>query len=304
MLLEAFSFSFNLSLFTCLVWSILTFQNIRLIEKIKKLPLFILFSILFYATFYLSSFFHTKIFEFKSIYFNGYTILILILLLGFILFVSKRSLEFHAPILSIVFAPYFFFLLFGFEEFSIFEYTIPSYSLLKTQNPMIGLCCIGLLFIKPNKILIPTVTFVVGFLFYYITPLKEFPYPEIRILHYKYIPHEFFLRDNLYLFEENSGIYTEKKADADDVLYKFTMRPIKKINLPLRQDIQSLISKFEFPILLVEDNAITLLELSRKYNHSIFKVTFQIQSLPGEIEVIGTNSGFNKEGIKIEGPIF
>ena len=47
------------------------------------------------------------------------------------------------------------------------------------------------------------------------------------------------------------------------------MRPIKKINLPLRQDIQSLISKFEFPILLVEDNAITLLELSRKYNHSI-----------------------------------
>lgn len=304
MLLEAFSFSFNLSLFTCLLWSILTFQNIRLLEKIKKFPIFALFSILFYATFYLSSFFHTKIFEFKLIYFNGYTILAQILMLGIILFISKRNFSFHTPIISIVLAPYLFFLLFGLEEFSFYENIFPSYSLLKTQNPMIGFICLFLLVIKPNKIQIPLVAIAIGLLFYYVFPRKEFPYPEIKILHYRYIPHEFFLREDFYLFEENSGIYTEKKLDSDDVLYKFTMKPLKKVNLPLRQDIQSLISMFEFPILLVEDNAIILLDLSRKYSGAIFKITFPLQSQPGEIEIIGNETGPDGHGVKIEGPIF
>ncbi len=304
MLLEAISFSFNLGIFACLFWNIFTFQDIRLIDKLKKLPIFFGFSLLFYSLFYFSSLFDTKLFECKSIYFNGYSILVQLIMISSILFISKKSLEFHAPILSIIISPYIFFLLFGFEEFSFWENNFSSYSLLKTQNPMIGICSLPLLFIKPIKIQIPVLLICVGLLFYYIYPLKNFPFPEIRTLHYKYIPHEFFLKENAYLFEENSGIYTEKKEAEDDKLYKFTMKPIKKINLPLKQNLQYLISSFEFPIILTEADTITVLELARTYNHSVFKVIFQIQQETKHIEVIGGKTGLDTATVKIEGPIF
>ncbi len=304
MLLEAISFSFNLGIFTCLCWNLFSFQNKRLIDKLKKVPLFLGFSLFFYLVFYLSSRFDTNLFECKSIYFNGYTILIGLIAISSILFISKRPLDFHAPVLSIFIAPYIFFLLFGLEEISFWEKTISSYSLLKTQNPMIGLVCLFLLLIKPVKIQIPAFFLFIGILFYQINPLKEFPFPEIKTLHYKYIPHEFFLKENAYLFEENSGIYTEKKEAEDDKLYKFTMKPIKKINLPLKQNLQYLISSFEFPILLTEGDTITVLELSRSYNHSVFKVIFHIQQEIKQVEVIGGKSGFDTATVKIEGPIF
>ena len=148
MIVEAITFSINLSIFSCLFWSIVTFQNIRLIEKIKKFPLFIFFSILFYATFYLSSFSHTKFFEFKSIYFSWYTILIQIVFLISVLVFSKKPFLIHAPLLSVVLSPYFFFLVFGFETFHLWEDDFPSCSLLKAQNPIIG--TVGLFLLFPN----------------------------------------------------------------------------------------------------------------------------------------------------------
>ncbi|MBP7281431.1 MAG: hypothetical protein KBA66_07645 [Leptospiraceae bacterium] len=304
MIVEAITFSINLSIFSCLFWSIVTFQNIRLIEKIKKFPLFIFFSILFYATFYLSSFSHTKFFEFKSIYFSWYTILIQIVFLISVLVFSKKPFLIHAPLLSVVLSPYFFFLVFGFETFHLWEDDFPSYSLLKAQNPIIGTVGLFLLFIKPNKIQIPAFLLTIGILFYYLYPLKNFPYPEIRTLHHRYIPHEFFLTENSYLFEENSGIYTEKKQNEDDVLYKLTWKPIKKINLPLRQTIQSIASNFEFPLLITEDNKIILLELSRSYNGNFFKVVFNLEQESKEIEVIGNSSSINQANIQLEGPLF
>ena len=141
-------------------------------------------------------------------------------------------------------------------------------------------------------------------MFYYLYPLKNFPYPEIRTLHHRYIPHEFFLTENSYLFEENSGIYTEKKQNEDDVLYKLTWKPIKKINLPLRQTIQSIASNFEFPLLITEDNKIILLELSRSYNGNFFKVVFNLEQESKEIEVIGNSSSINQANIQLEGPLF
>jgi hypothetical protein len=304
MLLEAISFSFNLGIFTCLFWNLFSFQNKRLIDKLKKIPVFLGFSLSFYSLFYLSSRFDTKLFQFKVIYFNGYTILSLFVLIGVVIYVSKKSFDFYAPLLSILLSPYIFFLLFGFEEITFGEIKIISYSLLKTQNPMIGLSCLLLLFIKPIKIQIPALILSIGFLFYQINPLKEFPFPEIKTLHYKYIPHEIFLKENAYLFEENSGIYTEKKEAEDDKLYKFTMKPIKKINLPLKQDLQYLISSFEFPILIAEGDTITVLELFRSYNHSVFKVIFHIQQPNKQIEVIGGEAGFDTATVQIEGPIF
>jgi hypothetical protein len=304
MILEAISFSFNLGLFACLVWSIFTFQNIRLVEKIKKIPIFLGFAFLFYSIFYFSSLFDTKLFDFKTVYFNGYTILFQLIVISCLLFISKRSLDFHAPILSIFISPYIFFLLFGMEEFSFWENKFSSYSLLKTQNPIIGLSCLPVLFIKPIKVQVPMLLLSIGILFYYINPLKEFPFSEVKNLHYKYIPHEFFLKDNSYLFEENSGIYTEKKEDEDDKLYKFTMKPIKKINLPLKQDLQYLISSFEFPIILAEGETITILELARNYNHTVFKVIFHIKHDANQIEVIGGKVGLDTAKVTIEGPIF
>lgn len=304
MILEAISFSFNLGLFACLIWSICTFQNIRLVEKIKKIPLFLGFAFLFYSVFYISSLFDTKYFELKSIYLNGYFIFLQLILISCSVFFSKRSLDFHAPILSIILSPYIFFLLFGIEEFSFWENKISSYSLLKTQNPIIGISCLPLLFIKPIRIQVPMFFILIGILFYTINPLKEFPFTEVKTLHYKYIPHEFFLKDNSYLFEENSGIYTEKKEGEDDKLYKFTMKPIKKIKLPLKQDLQSLISNFEFPIILTEGDTITILELARSYNHTVFKVIFQIKHESNQIEVIGGKYELDAASISIEGPIF
>ena len=64
------------------------------------------------------------------------------------------------------------------------------------------------------------------------------------------------------------------------------MKPIKKINLPLKQDLQYLISSFEFPIILAEGETITILELARNYNHTVFKVIFHIKHDTNQIEVI------------------
>lgn len=302
MLLEAISFSFNLGIFTALIWNFFSFQDKRLVDKIKTLPIFIAFGILFYSIFYISTFFSIRFFELKSLYFNGYTLLIALFAISLNLYLS-RALASTAWIASILIAPYLFFLFFGFEEFSFFETKIQSYSLLKTQNPMIGLTCIILYLIKPVKVQIPIFLIAIGYLFYYITPFKEFPYTEIKTLHSKYIPHEFFLQEKSYLFEENSGIYTEKKENEDDKLYKFTMRPLKKINLPLRQTIQFLISNFEFPILLSDENSITLIEMARSYNDTFFKVVFYTQKKSSEIEVIG-NDQVESATIELEGPLF
>ena len=103
-----FIFFFNLGLFACLVWSIFTFQNIRLCKKKKNSSVFrFCFFVLF--CFYFSSLFDTKLFDFKTVYFNGYTILFQLIVISCLLFISKRSLDFHAPILSILFPLYFLF---------------------------------------------------------------------------------------------------------------------------------------------------------------------------------------------------
>lgn len=302
MIFEAISFSFNLGVFTCLFWNFFSFQDKKLVEKLKRLPLFIAFGFLFYSIFYISTLFSTRFFELKSIYFNAYTILFFLLAVSLLLYLAK-SFSLAASLASLLIAPYIFFLLFGFEEFTFSENKIYSYSLLKTQNPMIGLISLCLILIKPVKIQIPLFAIAVGYLFYIILPLKEFPYPEIKILHYKYIPYEFFMEEKSYLFEENSGIYTEKKEGVDDKLYKFSMKSLKKINLPLRQTIQYLISSFDFPILLSDENSITLIEMSRSYNDTFFKVVFHINKNPVGIEVIG-NEQIDSATIEFEGPLF
>jgi hypothetical protein len=53
-----------------------------------------------------------------------------------------------------------------------------------------------------------------------------------------------------------------------------------------------------------EGETITILELARNYNHTVFKVIFHIKHDANQIEVIGGKVGLDTAKVTIEGPIF
>ena len=150
--------------------------------------------------------------------------------------------------------------------------------------------CLFILVLKWNKIQIPLFLGSLLFLYLQVKPLQEKALAEnAESVHFRLIPFEYFLKGHSLFIEESSGVYTHKiDAQEDEVLYKFTMRPVKNIKPALRQNIQKIVSKLEFPIVLKEENVITILELSRTYRGETFRVVLNLET----------------ETWKLEGPLF
>lgn len=290
MAVEFLLFSLNLGLFTALVWNILSLKSIKLSEKIPKIILFLIFGSLFYLVFFINSYIESQFFALKEYFFNLLILSGILSFLAVIMIVFRLSYKAIILIMSFFLGPYLFFLLFGVEDFHLVGDKLQGLSLLKTQNPIIFLVCLFILVLKWNKIQIPLFLGSLLFLYLQVKPLQDKALAEnAENVHFRLIPFESFLKGHSLFIEESSGIYTHKiDAQEDEILYKFTMRPVKNIKPVLRQNIQKIVSKLEFPIVLKEENVITILELSRTYRGETFRVVLNLET----------------ENWKLEGPLF
>lgn len=290
MAVEFLLFSLNLGLFTALVWNILSLKSIKLSEKIPKIILFLIFGSLFYLVFFINSYIESQFFALKEYFFNLLILSGILSFLAVIMIVFRLSYKAIILIMSFFLGPYLFFLLFGVEDFQLVGDKLQGLSLLKTQNPIIFLVCLFILVLKWNKIQIPLFLGSLLFLYLQVKPLQDKALAEnAENVHFRLIPFESFLKGHSLFIEESSGIYTHKiDAQEDEILYKFTMRPVKNIKPVLRQNIQKIVSKLEFPIVLKEENVITILELSRTYRGETFRVVLNLET----------------ENWKLEGPLF
>ena len=115
------------------------------------------------------------------------------------------------------------------------------------------------------------------------------PLSKDTIVYFQYIPYENLLSDDLLLIEESGGLYIQLKPDfPDDVLYQFTLKPVKKIQYPLKQKIQYLVYHLKFPIITKTKKWITIYDLAQTYKGK--SLTFQYD--------------LEKEKFTIEGPLF
>ena len=287
MLTEAIFIILHLTLFSQLFNDLISFESLSFKEKQQNISVFFLFSIFFYSSFYLHSLVELYFFSYKYIIFSHYSLLVIVLIcfLLFVFFTNKtKSILF---ISSLLFSPLLFFLIFGSEDFTFFDYSFKGLNLLKPQNPILTLIFSLLLLPRDTKVrwfsFLLIVTILKTYSNHKALELKKF---QNNSLYSKYSPPEFFFSNDFLLSEEEEGIYSYiRSTEVEDPIYKFTLKPLRHLPLRERQPIQDLIVNFEFPIVIKEDNIIFIYDLYRTYRGRIFKVSFDIKR--GEIKVEG-----------------
>lgn len=280
--MEIYFFCFNFTLFSLLGYSFFQ-RKIDFGNLVKFLIQIVVFSTLFYLFFKNSDFFGLELISLKKQFFNFRYLLVLFLFsILFYFFLNKEN--------SILFKTfylfssiYFFFYLFGVEEFG-FSNSIESLKLLKTQNLFIGFFSLILILIPSRSIRFLSSFFILFLLFFIISEQKKNNFGEI---HQVYLPNEFW-RDESFLVEEENGIYILKQKDKDDQYFKFSIKSIPIENIQLKEQALFYVSNFEFPVLIEENNFLIIYELKRSFKNENFKVILDIHT--------------NKK--KLEGPIF
>ncbi len=290
MLTEAIFIILHLTLFSQVINDLLSIKLLSFKEKQQNLSVFFLFSTFFYSSFYLNSLIDLNLFTYKYYIFSHFSLLVVssICFLLFVFFPDKTN-----PILfisSLLFSPLLFFYFFGLEEFTFFDYSFKGLNLLRPQNPLLTLIF--------SILLLPRDLKIKWFLFLSILIMLKtyFNYKVVELrksiqnsVYSSYSPASFFLSGDFLLNEEEDGIYSYTRIlEIDEPIFKFTLKALRYLPIKDRQPIQDLISRFEFPLVIKEENTIYIFDLYRIYQGKTLKVSYDLK----------------REDIKIEGPLF
>lgn len=237
---------------------------------------FLMVNTLFISTFFFHEALDFPLFKLKDLFFQLGTGLFLIILSIGIFFIKHgnfRSLGFS---MGVFFSPFCFFLFFGIESFQFGNESFTGLQLLKSQNPILGISFIFILFFRDKKIqwflLLLMITSLASYSKHRVTLLNALAPGHI---YSRYSPAEFFWEGDFLLVEEENGVYSfVRERDEGDPIYRFTMKPLRYLKRPERQETQSFVERFSFPIVLKEGKEIWVYELYRNYRGIPMKVRF------------------------------
>lgn len=271
--LEFIYFTLNLSLFITVFYSLLNF-NFDFEKKLSSFLFFSFYSTIFYFVFHYSYLYDLEIFKLKEYFFNFLATMIFLILFLFSTFLKKGIQARISKILFSLLITQVFFYFFGIEDFFWKEEKIPTLSLLKTQNIVIGISSLLILLIPNTKIQILSCLIILFNLFYFIFPNQKNMDLEENI-YQKYIPNESFFGNDYFIFEEERGVYKIQKNQSDDVYYKLNLTPLKDFPPPIKQKAQFYIASFHFPVILYEEDRIVIHEIARSFRGNNFQIIIQ-----------------------------
>ncbi|HMZ60049.1 MAG TPA: hypothetical protein PL048_14840, partial [Leptospiraceae bacterium] len=220
-------------------------------------------------------------FSMKSRIFDSffqYSVLSSIFLLLIFLKYRKPIILFSATELISFFS---FFFLFSQEEFSFFSLKFSSVSILKAQNPMILL--FAMTCFLPKKIIqrFSFAGLIVFLLIFHQRSLSFFSDRTDSCFYTSYLAPEFFLEEADMLCEGKEGVYTYLKSEKTETavpVYRFTTKPLRKLDLKTRLPLQKMIVRLKFPIVQLNENSAVIYELSRRYRNENQIFIMDIQS--------------------------
>ncbi len=189
-------------------------------------------------------------------------------LLLFLYFRTKKTalLFFAAELISF----YSFFFLFSQEEFGIFGLKFSSVSVLKPQNPILLFFALGSFFPKKIAARSGFAVFLIFLLIFHQRSLSFFSDRIDSCVFTSYLPPEFFLENADMLCERKEGVYTYLKAEKTETavpVYRFTTKPLRKLDLKTRLPLQKMIVRLKFPIVHLNENSAVIYELSKRYRN-------------------------------------
>jgi hypothetical protein len=281
MIIEAIPIILNLSFFSLYLLDILlkNFQKIN--EKIPRILFFLFYFGVFYLFFHLQTVSISLFFDLKKFFFGNIYICISFIVLAIGFFTNSNQKQFYRYAISLMWGPYLFFLLFGEENYTFLNFEFNGLHLLKAQNPIIFLAISLLLYLHNYKAQLS-----IGALFIIMNiglnqlDIKQLDsLVESNIVHKKYIPAEFFWEGTALLIEEEMGIYSfVRNHPKEEPIYKFTMKPLRYLKLDERLFAQYWVDKFEYPIVLKNEETISIYELSKSYSGSYFKIEYNYKT--------------------------
>jgi hypothetical protein len=283
---EAIYLLFNLTCFSLILWNALSFRREEPLEKLKMAGLYFLIHLGFYLSFYTQKSVATKFFNWKLLLFSHWFLLFLVLLgIGIFFLVRKSIVPFWmyiSPFLSF----FIFFIFFGMETFHFFGKEFGSLSFLKAQNPLIGISFIGLYWIPFWKIRLPLFFVFLIAIGVYTERLKSELLEKLDDpFHYRYLPPERFFSGHALLQEELHGVYHFlRPIELEEPIYKFTMKPLRKLAWKDRLFIQETVNHLEFPILIKEEGIVSIYEMSRSFQGNTFRAMYIIETGEARIE--------------------
>lgn len=83
------------------------------------------------------------------------------------------------------------------------------------------------------------------------------------------------------LCEGKEGVYTYLKSEKTETavpVYRFTTKPLRKLDLKTRLPLQKMIVRLKFPIVQLNENSAVIYELSRRYRNENQIFIMDIQS--------------------------
>lgn len=280
----------NLTVFSGILWTLLPQETENFLEKLKVLGIYGLFYCFLYLFFFTQRNSITGFFLWKHLFFSHWYLLFLLIFGSGIFFLVKKNLslfwQIFVPLLSFAL----FFLCFGQEKFQFFSWKFGSLGFLKSQNPILWMIGFPLFWIPYYKIRIPIFLILgIGLVVHTGNKKEKLMEKLEESRFYRYIPAESFFSGNAILREEEMGVYHFiRPVEVEEPIYKFTMKPLRKLVLSERRLIQEIVDRFEFPILIKRDNQVFIYELSRSFKGSTLQVIYSIDT----------------GHVKLEGPLF
>ncbi|MDX1961328.1 MAG: hypothetical protein SFU98_22355 [Leptospiraceae bacterium] len=262
-------------------------ESLRLRERIRFSILFFLTNLIFYGLFKFQRNDIETFFYIKKVFFSEFTVFLSLLVFLFIFIISKKNLKLSSFIGLIFLSPYLYFLLFGVEKIGLFGISFYSLAVFQCYNPIIGIGLILPIFFK--RLLYMRVVFIAILLFFLVFSFLDRKRLEDKMganVYHRYIPAEFFFEGSRILQEEERGIYSFiRKIDIEEPIYRFSLKPIRRLSLGSREPIQQIISKLDFPIIFFENDVITVIDLLRENKGEYFQIKFILKE--GKREILG-----------------
>ncbi len=285
MLSEFILLSINVTLFDFCIFEMFYGDEVIVHKRrIFRLLLFLTTTMLFLLGIILSSYSPIIFFQVKTMIFS---LVSFIFSASLLIFVIYRKIEnIILKIFSVfIFSTLLFFLFFGLETWSFFGINLNSFSLLKSQNPLIATACTLILFIPKKKLKIISLA---SFIFLFILTslfLKKSCEKAKNITFMDYIPYEIFLSGDYCLLEEKDGLYIEIPLNGkEEIFYKFSI-PEKLTASQVRYSFfKKVISRTQFPVIFTSDEAIAIFDLKKKFFGETQKIIFDQNLNPVSVD--------------------